>query len=203
MNQPAKTRVTLFGRLAFPVLDKPQQFKGQGEFRYSANLILEDEAQVAKAKEAMRAAANVKWGVDGGKTLGILAKQAKICMIDGDTKPDYSGYPGNQIIAANAPQSQAPKLVATEGGRNVELDRLTQSKIYGGCYVNMIVDFWGQDNQYGKRLNAQVCGVQYVRHGDPFGGGRPADVDEFETIEGEDDLPSFDDGGQSDDEPDF
>ena len=34
--------------------------------------------------------------------------------------------------------------------------------IYSGCYVNGKVDIWGQDNKYGKRVNAKLIAVQYV-----------------------------------------
>ena len=45
---------------------------------------------------------------------------------------------------------------------------------------------WGawvwQDNAYGKRVNASLRGVQFAGDGEAFGGGRPAEVDEFEDI---------------------
>ena len=55
-------------------------------------------------------------------------------------------------------------------------------KIYAGCYVNVSLDFWAQDNAYGKRVNAQLRGVQFLRDGDAFSAGRPADSDEFEEV---------------------
>jgi hypothetical protein len=66
-------------------------------------------------------------------------------------------------------------------------------KPYGGCYVNASIEIWAQDNQFGKRINAQLRGIQFVKDGDAFGGGgSPASADEFEeleaTSEGVDDL---------------
>ena len=54
---------------------------------------------------------------------------------------------------------------------------------YGGCFVNAIVELWAQDNQFGKRINATLAGVQFLKDGDAFGGSRPADPDEFEAVD--------------------
>jgi len=51
--------------------------------------------------------------------------------------------------------------------------------LYGGCYVNALLDVWAQDNAFGKRINATLKGVQFVRDGDAFGGGAPASADDF------------------------
>lgn len=34
-----------------------------------------------------------------------------------------------------------------------------------------MVEFWAQDNNYGKRVNATLLGVQFVRDGAAFAGG--------------------------------
>ncbi|MNP47458.1 hypothetical protein D3C76_1415120 [compost metagenome] len=58
-----------------------------------------------------------------------------------------------------------------------------EGKPYSGCYVNVIVDIWAQDNSYGKRINAQLQGIQFVRDGEAFsGGGTSADASDFEEI---------------------
>ncbi len=44
-------------------------------------------------------------------------------------------------------------------------------KPYGGAYVNLKVDVWAQDNNYGKRINAKLLVVQFVADGEAFGGG--------------------------------
>ncbi|MNP74169.1 hypothetical protein D3C76_1710040 [compost metagenome] len=47
----------------------------------------------------------------------------------------------------------------------------------------MIVDIWAQDNSYGKRINAQLQGIQFVKDGEAFsGGGTSADASDFEEI---------------------
>ena len=56
-------------------------------------------------------------------------------------------------------------------------------KPYSGCHVNVIIDVWAQDNQYGKKINAQLQGIQFLRDGEAFsGGGVAADQSDFEEI---------------------
>ena len=55
-------------------------------------------------------------------------------------------------------------------------------KPYSGCYVNASIELWAQDNNYGKRVNASLSGVQFFRDGDAFAGGRAADVDDFDDV---------------------
>ena len=49
------------------------------------------------------------------------------------------------------------------------------------------------DNQYGKRINATLRGVQFVSDGEPFAGGQPADADEFDILEDSDHSGTADD----------
>lgn len=178
-------RVMLQGRLAFPVLRKPEQVQGQGEPRYGAAIIIEDPNVASKAKKAMLESAKAKWADKGVTYAKALVKQNKVCLADGDNSPDIAGFPGNTILRAAARQESPPRLVVSEKGRNVVIPNEEDRLFYGGCYVNVIVEFWAQDNQFGKRLNCQLLGVQFVKDGDPFSGARPVEVDEFEVIETE------------------
>jgi hypothetical protein len=38
------------------------------------------------------------------------------------------------------------------------------------------------DNNYGKRINATLLGVQFYRDGDSFVGGGVASVDDFDVV---------------------
>ena len=48
--------------------------------------------------------------------------------------------------------------------------------------VNATVNVWAQDNKYGKRVNAQLLGVQFYADGDSFGGGAVGSVDDFDDL---------------------
>ena len=195
-------RVMLSGvRLAFPVLAKPEQFNGTGNPRFSATLLIEKNSQIHKnVLAALRLAAAVKWGeAKADAAVKGLTAGNKIALIDGDAKANYDGFEGNMALSAHSQENAPPRLV--DGQRNL----LPQNTplIYAGCYVNASVEIWAQDNQWGKRLNAQLRGVQFVRDGDSFSAARPASVDEFEVVEGAaaldsdfDAAPAGDSGGE-------
>lgn len=50
------------------------------------------------------------------------------------------------------------------------------------CYVNAVLEFWAQDNRFGKRVNATLMGVQFFRDGDAFSGGGAASDDDFDDV---------------------
>ena len=57
---------------------------------------------------------------------------------------------------------------------------------YAGCYVNAVLELWTQDNNYGKRVNATLMGVQFYKDGESFVGGGVADAEDFDDLTIED-----------------
>ncbi len=166
-------------RLAFPNLFEPSTVAGEGEPRYSAALILPtDHPQIKEIQAKIKAVATEKWKDKADAQIKALEKTGKIALHDGDEKPNYDGFPGNLFVSASAKASARPTVIDTNKSALTDRD----GKIYAGCYVNVSLDFWAQDNAYGKRVNAQLRGVQFLRDGDAFSAGRPADSDEFEEV---------------------
>lgn len=169
-------------RLAFPQLFTPGTVAGEGEPRYSAALLLPpDHPQLAEIRSKMKAVATDKWKDKANAQYLSLEKTDKLALHDGDTKATYDGFPGNFFVSAAAKQDARPTVLRTVNGVNVPVTE-QDGVLYAGCYVNCSVDFWAQDNAYGKRINAQLRGVQFLRDGDAFSAGRPADSDEFEAV---------------------
>jgi hypothetical protein len=162
-------------RLAFPSLFEPSSY-GEGEPAYSATLIM-DPQQAEVVDKALAAVAREKWGAKGDAQLKALRATGKVCLRDGDEKPDYDGFAGMMFVAARS--KTRPTVV--DGQRQPITER--DGRIYAGCYVNASVEVWAQDNAYGKRVNATLRGIQFVRDGEAFGGGRPAAADEFDELE--------------------
>jgi hypothetical protein len=162
-------------RLAFPNLFEPSAY-GEGDPAYSATLIM-DPAQAEAVDKVINAVAREKWGAKADAQLKALRAAGKVALRDGDEKADYDGFEGMMFIAARS--KTRPTVV--DGQRQP----LAQSdgRIYAGCYVNASLEVWAQDNAYGKRVNCTLRGVQFVRDGEAFGGGRPAAADEFDEIE--------------------
>ena len=97
---------------------------------------------------------------------------------DGNEKPDIEGY-GDGVFFLKAKNSTSPEIVDRNFTRLTEADK----KFYAGCYVNASIELWIRDNKYGKRINASLRGVQFVKDGEPFSGGGVAVDDEFEALE--------------------
>jgi hypothetical protein len=151
---------------------------GEGEPAYGGTWLLPpDHPQIKEIEAALLAVAKEKWGAKGQAVHDELKKKDKLALHDGDTKSAYDGFPGNMFIATRS--KVRPTVVDKDRSPLVEAD----GRIYSGCFVNVIVEFWAQDNAYGKRINAQLKGVQFVRDGDAFGGGgTPAKADDFGDI---------------------
>ena len=81
----------------------------------------------------------------------------------------------------------------TNNKRPMVIDRdkspLTEddNKIYAGCYVNAVIELWFQNNGFGKRVNANLLGVQFLKDGEPFGDNAGASVDDFDAFGDDDD----------------
>lgn len=172
-------------RIAFPVLETPEKFKGEtGKPRYSATLLIEKgSANEKKVEAALIACAAEKWPSTKPEVAVTSVKASGKCAFkDGDAKAEYDGFAGMMSLAAHSQASAPPTLL--DGQKNV-LPRNT-GVIYAGCYVNASVEIWALDKSkgYGNQLNANVRGLQFYADGDSFSAARPADAGDFEVVEG-------------------
>lgn len=170
-------------RLAFPTLFKPETVNGEGEPAYSCAMIIDpkkQEALIKQIEENMTAVAKEKWGAKADAHMKSMSSKDKLCLHDGNGKPDYDGFEGMLYISSRG--KQRPLILNTDKSPLTEED----GKPYAGCFANVSIDLWAMDNQYGKRICAQLRGVQFAGDGEAFGGGGTANVDEFEEIEATD-----------------
>ena len=164
-------------RCSFANIFEAKQVQGQGDAKFScAFLFPREHPATAVVVDAMKTAANEKWGKDAEKVFAALKAGDRLCLHDGDAKPDADAYPGNLFL--NASNKTRPLVIGPQREPLVAAD----GKPYSGCYVNAIVEIWPQDNQFGKRINASLLGVQFLRDGDRLAGGGVAAADDFEAI---------------------
>ena len=164
-------------RCSFANIFEAKQVQGQGDAKFSCAFIIpKDHPAVGEIAAAMKTAAKEKWGADVEKVYAALKAGDKLCLHDGDSKPDNDGYAGNLFI--NASNKTRPLVIGPQREPLVAAD----GKPYSGCYVNAIVEIWPQDNQFGKRINASLLGVQFLRDGERLAGGGVAAADDFEAI---------------------
>lgn len=98
---------------------------------------------------------------------GIIPKQKDICVKDGDGDDGDENTEGCWIISANRAESQGRPQVVDRARRPLNQD---DNKVYSGCYCNVLVAFFVPKN-WGK-ICASLEVVQFVKDGEPFGGGR-------------------------------
>ena len=155
------------------------QVQGQGKPAFSASFLFpKTHAAYNILQKAMLEVAEAKWPGKGRETLQALIAGNRIAMRDGASKPEIAGYPGNWFVSARS--YVQPTVI--DGKRNVLT--AASGKPYSGCYVNARLNIWAQQHsQYGKRINAQLTGVQFVRDGEPLAGGGAAGVEDFGEIE--------------------
>lgn len=123
-------------------------------------------------------AAQAKWGEKSGDMLKMLKAGDKLPVHSGDAKATSAGYAGNLYL--NAGNAVRPLVLDA----NKTPLAATDGKPYSGCYVNAFLEIWAQDNVHGKRINASLLGVQFVRDGERLAGGSVASADDFEAIPG-------------------
>jgi len=164
-------------RLAFPQLFEAKTVNGEGKPAFSASfLISPDDSQIQTIKAAIEQVARDKWGAKADAVLKQMNAQDKTALHDGDVKSNYSGFEGNLYVSARS--ATRPLVIDRDKTLLAEAD----GKPYAGCYVNASVELWAQDNNYGKRVNASLRGVQFLRDGDAFAGGGAASDDEFDDL---------------------
>lgn len=164
-------------RLAFPQLFEAKTVNGEGEPAFSASLLIDPaDPQIKALNAAIDAVAKEKWAAKAEAILKTMRATDKTCLHDGDLKDQYAGFEGMLYVSA---RSKTRPLVI-----DVNKAPLTakDGKPYAGCYVNASIELWAQDNNYGKRVNASLRGIQFLRDGDAFAGGAPASEDEFDDL---------------------
>jgi hypothetical protein len=155
---------------------RAQQVQGQGEKKFSARS--SSRRRTRSSRSSKRASRRSRGEVEGqgGEVFVALKAGDKLCLHDGDAKPQYEGYKGNLFL--NASNKIKPLVI---DGNKSPLEA-SSGKPYSGCYVNAVIELWAQDNKFGKRINASLMGVQFLRDGQRLSGGGVASADDFQAI---------------------
>lgn len=174
--------------------------RGKTPYRWSGNFLIpkSNTVLVDAIKQGLRDTINGQWPENPPKI-----KADKLCLQDGD-EVSYAGYADHYYISASRTAygtgDAVPKRPYRIIGRNkvkhddgrVAFPDTKPGDVYSGCYVNVIIRLWAQDDDdYGKRINASIEAVQFWEDGESFGGGKKVNVDDaFDEFGGDD---AFDD----------
>lgn len=190
-------------RGSFLTLGEPEYFGGKKEKptdkrRWSATgLVPYASPDVKLLDDMIVEVAKAKWEKKYEKILEGILTDPKACFkVDGKRK-DYDGYAGHWAITAHRNEDKGRPLVFdTDKSPIYKPDNAMYEgkggRIYSGCYVNLQIELWAQDNSNGKAIRATLLGIQRNRDGDAFSGGSAPDADAFDEIsEGTEDEGSL------------
>lgn len=165
-------------RLSFPSLFQQSVFGGESTGKYEATFILDKVEHAEVIKQIQKQIETLQKEIKAPK----LAAE-KICLKDGDEleRPEFEGK-----MTIKASTKKRPLVIDRDKTPLTEDD----NRIYAGCYVNAILSLWGQNNNYGKRVNGQLDGVQFNQDGEPFGDSGVS-VDAFDAFGDEDEDEGF------------
>ena len=167
-------------RLSFPSLEKQSEYDGQlGKYEATflmdketqANLIEKVNAEITKVLEA---------NPDPKTKKAPKIPPEKLCMKDGDFV-SYDGYEGQMAIKASS--KNKPDLL-DQVKRKIENP---EGVFYAGCYVDVVLDLWYQNNKFGRRVNANLFAVRFRSEGEAFGGVK-TDNTVIDTLDDLDDI---------------
>jgi hypothetical protein len=172
--------------LAQPYVSKNDN--GQDKASYSVVALFEPNSQAHQvAKAGVREVAQAAWGAQYEAVLQQLAAQDRLFLHDGATKATDPSYAGKLFVSASS--SRKPRCLVTRNGQNVEISENDPMFPYSGCWANILINPWAQGpdskpNKFGKRVNAEILAVQFLRHDEAFGRvAAPEKMDEFPMVE--------------------
>lgn len=199
-------------RLSYPWVGKAQKNTdddGNETWTYSCVALLDKDTHIEAMKmcrDAVVRLEKTKPADKNGKPFKVPAskrfiKNGDAVDEDGDRLygPEGEGMWMVSSRERNRPLLRGPKKDPKTGKAQRLTPEQATSMFYGGCYGTVLIRPWLMDNKYGKRINAGLVAVQFLRDGEPFGEGRIGEDDADESFDGED---AGDDTGGWDEEDD-
>lgn len=176
-------------RVSFPHIFEPKAFPGSPVAKFSCTFLLD---KTIHKDLIIKVAALIKEVALSNFKDKKLPMADKLCLRDGDLTGREENV-GCWVLTA----SEAKRPIVVDQSRTplVKEDEV----IYPGCRVNAKVRLWAQDNQYGRRINANLIGVQFAGDAERFAGGRPNysaddvfdDISDFEAGSNENENDPF------------
>jgi hypothetical protein len=185
--------------IAFPALAEPQAI-GEGKPAYGGKLIIDPQDNggnfVRLIDREIRTVAKEKWKDRAEEILQMLEEDDKVCFKkkpyrSKKTGKVFEGFEGMYHLGTRS-ETTKPTVIDISGAEVTDKDQI-RALIYSGCRVHAEVEFWAQDNQYGRRINCTMNGVMFAAHGQRFGGGAgPSSTTTFAEFAEEPDFGTSD-----------
>lgn len=170
-------------RLSFPQIVEPRAVgDAPGAVKkYSADFIMApDHAGYQQFMAEYAKLAGAKWAEHAQNVMQLIHSDRKLrCYGSGAEKIDkktfkpYKGYEGMVYISANS--ERQPQMVQTDGKAVDSADTMAcqalARKLYAGCYANVAVRPWLQENKHGRGIRCDFIAIQFAADGEAFGEG--------------------------------
>jgi hypothetical protein len=171
-----------------------QDYQDNGKFRHSATFLIEPGSDNDKAIEAaFKTEAQAVWPKKAQAMIDSFKPQSNKCCYQKGELKEYDGFEGMMALTGHRRVEDGRPLlldsVAGEDGKPAKLIGSDgkfypgkESRIYGGCYVNAMVEIYAQDGK-NPGLRCALLGVQFAKDGDSFGGASKGKEGDFEVID--------------------
>lgn len=179
-------------RASYPHLDKPWAKNEKDKPKFSITGLADKEIHESTKQLCVKIINKVL----ADKDMGKIGGEHKFFR-DGDNagKDECEGM--WLIKASENPENQP--AVRNAKGQLISKEADILKLIYPGCYVNILVRPWGQKNEHGKKVNANLVAVQFARDGERFGEAALDDDGVFDELE----TADLDSSGLDDDDDDL
>lgn len=174
---------------SYPHLDKAWKKNEKDKAKFSVTGLAPKETH-ADAKTLMVDVINEL--LKGNKMGKIGAEHKFVRNGDGEDGPLKPETEGMWVIKASENPDRPPKC-RDQRGTLLDADEIAKL-FYPGCVINILIRPWAQDNDFGKKINANLIGVQFVKKGERIGEAAIDDDGAWDELDVEDnDLGSLDD----------
>lgn len=123
-----------------------------------------------------------------------LCKENKVAKVATDDKFIRNGNDSAKVeyedhFTVNASELRPPKLRDRQGNlldRGADAEQI-RDLFQSGHWFNILIRPWFQDNEHGKKVNAGLIGIQFVKKDKTFGQGEIDESDAWDTVDDGDD----------------
>jgi len=181
-------------RLSFPHLTEKHASADNAKPKYSGDFLM--TADHKGYQEFMKKYGEIaagKWHEHAENVMIMIHSDRKLrCYGAGEEKVNkktfapYDGYVGQHYLTAsneNMPQMIKPDGSVADPLNTMECMTIART-MYGGCYVNVALKPWPQENAHGRGIRCDLVAIQFYAEGESFGEGATDASNMFGAVAG-------------------
>jgi len=150
-------------RVSYPHLHKPPVFEGK-EDKKGIKIIFDNDNERDMAI------------VDALHGLFVETGKAKFGDEE-DALPDEGDWALRKKKKQWSLNAKSDTQITVVSSNGKQLMNESNCEIYAGCYANIRIAIWAQQNKYGERINTQLISAQFAADGEPLDGKTVTETD--------------------------